>query len=62
MSTISTISRIALQNEDGSITSVYCHYDGYPSDKFIVINYIKRELKTKGFNNNVNEIKNSFTE
>jgi len=27
---MSTRSRIGIQNENGSITSIYCHYDGYP--------------------------------
>ena len=27
---MSTRSRIAMQNEDGSIKSIYCHFDGYP--------------------------------
>lgn len=26
---MSTRSRIAIENEDGSVTSVYCHFDGY---------------------------------
>lgn len=28
---MSTHSRIACQHPDGSIKSIYCHYDGYPS-------------------------------
>lgn len=28
---MATRSRIAIENEDGSVTSVYCHFDGYPS-------------------------------
>ena len=27
---MSTRSRIALKNDDGTIRSVYCHFDGYP--------------------------------
>lgn len=27
---MSTRSRIAVRNADGTITSIYCHYDGYP--------------------------------
>jgi hypothetical protein len=26
---MSTRSRIAIQNQDGSVTSIYCHFDGY---------------------------------
>jgi hypothetical protein len=28
--TMATRSRIAIQHEDGSISSIYCHYDGHP--------------------------------
>lgn len=28
---MSTNSRIGILNEDGSVLSVYCHWDGYPS-------------------------------
>ena len=28
---MSTNSRIGIQDEDGSIRSVYCHWDGYPA-------------------------------
>lgn len=28
---MSTRSRIGLEHEDGSISSIYCHFDGYPS-------------------------------
>lgn len=27
---MATRSRIAIENEDGSVTSIYCHWDGYP--------------------------------
>jgi hypothetical protein len=27
---MATRSRIAIENENGSVTSIYCHYDGYP--------------------------------
>ena len=27
---MATRSYIAIQNSDGSITGIYCHYDGYP--------------------------------
>ena len=26
-----TRSRIAIQNQDGTLNSIYCHWDGYPS-------------------------------
>jgi hypothetical protein len=28
---MSTNSRIGIQDEDGSVRSIYCHWDGYPS-------------------------------
>lgn len=27
---MSTRSMIGMQNEDGSVTAIYCHFDGYP--------------------------------
>jgi hypothetical protein len=27
---MATRSRIAIENQDGSVTSIYCHFDGYP--------------------------------
>ena len=27
---MATRSRIAIENEDGTVTSIYCHFDGYP--------------------------------
>ena len=27
---MATRSRIAIENEDGSVNSIYCHFDGYP--------------------------------
>lgn len=45
---MSTRCRIGLRNEDGSITSIYCHNDGYPSyvGEVLVKNY-KTEDKIK---------------
>ena len=28
---MATRSRIAIENEDGTVDSIYCHWDGYPS-------------------------------
>lgn len=28
---MATRSRIAIENENGSVKSIYCHYDGYPT-------------------------------
>lgn len=28
---MATRSRIAIENENGTVTSIYCHYDGYPN-------------------------------
>ncbi len=36
---MSTRSRIGILNEDATVTSIYCHHDGYPSGVgFILIN------------------------
>jgi len=49
-----TRSRIGIQNQNGSITSVYCHYDGYPEGvgQELIENYTSpaevNELLTKG--------------
>jgi hypothetical protein len=32
-----TRSRIGMINEDGSITSIYCHWDGYPSHNGLIL-------------------------
>lgn len=34
---MSTRSRIGIVNADGTITSVYCHYDGYPEHNGIIL-------------------------
>lgn len=34
---MATYSRIGIINEDGSITSVYCHWDGYPSHNGVIL-------------------------
>jgi len=34
---MATRSRIGMINEDGSITSVYCHWDGYPSHNGLIL-------------------------
>jgi len=49
-----TRSRIGIQNQNGSITSVYCHYDGYPEGvgQELIQNYTSpvevNELLSKG--------------
>lgn len=35
---MATRSRIGIVNEDGSITSIYCHWDGYPSNNGRILN------------------------
>lgn len=42
---MATRSRIGMINEDGSITSVYCHWDGYPSHNGVLLleDYKERE-------------------
>jgi len=34
---MSTNSAIAMKQEDGSIKSVYCHWDGYPSNQYPIL-------------------------
>lgn len=42
---MATRSRIGIEKEDGTILSVYCHWDGYPSHngKILLENYTDRE-------------------
>ena len=42
---MATRSRIGIQKEDGSVTSIYCHWDGYPdhNGKLLLSNYTERE-------------------
>lgn len=34
---MATRSLIGKQNQDGSITSIYCHYDGYPEHNGVIL-------------------------
>jgi len=42
---MATRSRIGIENEDGSVSSIYCHWDGYPSNngRILVAHYTDRE-------------------
>jgi len=42
---MSTRSRIGIRNKDNTITSIYCHWDGYPTwnGKMLLTYYTKRE-------------------
>ena len=42
---MATRSRIAIEKEDGTVESIYCHWDGYPENngKILVENYTDRE-------------------
>ena len=42
---MATRSRIGIENEDGSVTSVYCHWDGYVeyNGELLVTHYQDRE-------------------
>jgi hypothetical protein len=42
---MATRSRIAIENEDGTVSSIYCHWDGYPSNngRILVDHYKDRE-------------------
>jgi hypothetical protein len=35
---MATRSRIAIENQDGTVSSIYCHNDGYPSHNGIILN------------------------
>jgi len=34
---MATRSRIAIENQDGSVKSIYCHWDGYPSNNGVIL-------------------------
>jgi hypothetical protein len=34
---MATRSRIGIQNPDGSVNSIYCHFDGYPSHNGVIL-------------------------
>jgi len=38
---MATRSRIAIENQDGTVDSIYCHWDGYPENngKILIENY-----------------------
>lgn len=42
---MATRSRIGIENEDGKVSSIYCHWDGYPDNngKILVEHYTDRE-------------------
>lgn len=46
---MATRSRIGIENPDGSVTSVYCHWDGYPeyNGKMLIQHYNTEELAQK---------------
>lgn len=42
---MATRSRIAIENQDGTIRSIYCHFDGYPENNGVILfeNYKTQE-------------------
>lgn len=42
---MSTRSSIAIKNKDGSIDSIYCHYDGYLEYNGKILNYYYRDIE-----------------
>jgi hypothetical protein len=42
---MATRSRIGIENEDGTVSSIYCHWDGYPSNngKILSTHYTDRD-------------------
>ena len=35
---MATRSRIAIEDQDGKVRSIYCHFDGYPSNNGVILN------------------------
>ncbi len=45
---MATRSRIAIEKEDGTVESIYCHWDGYPENNGeILVNYYTDEKKVQ---------------
>jgi len=45
---MATRSRIGMVNDDGTVTSIYCHWDGYPSNNGNILNdHYKNPEKVK---------------
>lgn len=46
---MATRSRIGIEHEDGKITSIYCHWDGYPEHHLPILegHYFDREKVAK---------------
>lgn len=45
---MATRSRIAIENQDGTVNSIYCHWDGYPSNNGeILFNNYKTQEKVE---------------
>lgn len=43
-----TRSSIGIQNEDGSVTAIYCHWDGYPSyNGRVLVDHYSDEAKVR---------------
>jgi hypothetical protein len=46
---MATRSRIGIENENGTVTSIYCHWDGYPENNGAILHkhYTNREKVQK---------------
>ena len=42
---MSTNSRIGIEQEDGTVKSIYCHWDGYPSYNGFILNGFYQDRK-----------------
>jgi len=42
---MATRSRIGIEQEDGTVKSIYCHWDGYPSYNGFILNGFYRDRK-----------------
>jgi hypothetical protein len=58
---MSTRSRIAIENQDGTVTSVYCHFDGYVKGvgKILFENYNREKTEQLVALGNISELNES---
>jgi hypothetical protein len=59
---MSTRSRIAIENQDGTVTSVYCHFDGYVKGvgKTLFENYNREKTEQLVALGNISELKETI--
>jgi hypothetical protein len=59
---MATRSRIAIENQDGTVTSVYCHFDGYVKGvgKTLFENYNREKTEQLVALGNISELKETI--